>query len=122
MLGFHDDSESVVVSGWLYLYRDRVVQVCPPTSPYIKKSFEWILMYAISGCCIHKYCNYEDPNLYPPCFRIETFHGRCDAYRVRSITIYQINQRLFLWVTYTHINLAPMPFAINATAWSVILL
>ena len=23
--------------------RDRVVKLCPPASPYIKKSFEWIL-------------------------------------------------------------------------------
>ncbi len=27
--------------------RDRVVQICPPTSPSIKKSFEGILMYEL---------------------------------------------------------------------------
>ncbi len=32
--------------------RDLVVQLCPPARPYIKKSFEGILMYD---------CNYADP-------------------------------------------------------------
>ncbi len=42
--------------------RDRVVQICPPTSPYIKKSFEGILMYDLSGGFINNYFNYADPN------------------------------------------------------------
>jgi hypothetical protein len=29
--------------------RDRVVQLCPPARQYIKKSFEGILMYELSG-------------------------------------------------------------------------
>ncbi len=41
--------------------RDRVVQVYPPAGPYIKNSFEGILMYAISGGFVNKYVNYADP-------------------------------------------------------------
>jgi hypothetical protein len=26
------------------------VQLCPPVTPYIKKSFEGILMYELTGC------------------------------------------------------------------------
>ena len=42
--------------------RDRVVQLCPPARPYIKKSFEGILMYELAGDYINKYCNYADPS------------------------------------------------------------
>ncbi len=41
--------------------RDRVVQLCPPARPYIKKSFEGISMYDLAGDYINKFCNYEDP-------------------------------------------------------------
>ena len=41
--------------------RDRVVQMCPPTSPYIEKSFEGILMYELAGGFINNYFNYADP-------------------------------------------------------------
>jgi hypothetical protein len=41
--------------------RDRVVQLCPPAIPYIKKSFEGILMYELAGDYINKWCNYADP-------------------------------------------------------------
>jgi hypothetical protein len=43
--------------------RDRVVQLCPPARPYIKKSFEGILMYELAGDYINKYCNYADPSI-----------------------------------------------------------
>ncbi len=42
-------------------YRDRVVQLCHPARPYIKKSFEGILMYELAGDYINKYYNYVDP-------------------------------------------------------------
>jgi hypothetical protein len=42
-------------------YRDSVVQLYPPLSPYIKNSFEGILMYEIAGGFIHEYFNYVDP-------------------------------------------------------------
>ena len=38
------------------------VQLCPPVTPYIKKSFEGILMYELAGDYINKYCNYADPS------------------------------------------------------------
>jgi hypothetical protein len=41
--------------------RDRVVQLYPPASPYIKKSFEGILMYEMVGGFINKCCKYADP-------------------------------------------------------------
>jgi hypothetical protein len=40
---------------------NSVVQLCPPARPYIKRSFEGILMYALAGDYINKYCNYADP-------------------------------------------------------------
>ena len=42
--------------------RNRVVQLCPPARPYIKKSFEGILMYDLAGDYINKYFNYADPD------------------------------------------------------------
>jgi hypothetical protein len=42
---------------------DRVVQLYPPVSPYIKKSFEGILMYEIAIGFIHTYVNYSDPSI-----------------------------------------------------------
>ncbi len=41
--------------------RDRVVQLYPPATPYIKKSFEGILMYEIVGGFVNKYFNFADP-------------------------------------------------------------
>ena len=41
-------------------YRDRVVQLCPPANPYIKKSSEWILTYDQAGDYINKFCKYAD--------------------------------------------------------------
>jgi hypothetical protein len=43
--------------------RDRVVQLCPPAIPYIKKSFEGILTYELPGDYINKYYNYADPSI-----------------------------------------------------------
>ena len=43
--------------------RDRVVQLCPPARPYIKNSFEGILMYELAGDYINKFCNYADPTI-----------------------------------------------------------
>ncbi len=40
--------------------RDRVIQLYPPVNPYIKTSFEYILMYEMVGCFINKYFNYAD--------------------------------------------------------------
>ena len=37
------------VRGSMPIYRDRVVQLCPPAIPYIKKSFEGNLMYELAG-------------------------------------------------------------------------
>jgi hypothetical protein len=45
------------------LIRDRVVQLYHPASPYIKTSFEGILMYEMAGGFINKYVNYADPIL-----------------------------------------------------------
>ncbi len=45
-----------------YFNRDRVVQLCPPARPYIKKSFDGILMYELVEDYVNKYCNYVDPN------------------------------------------------------------
>jgi hypothetical protein len=42
--------------------RYRVVQLWTPTSPYIKKSVEGILMYELAGVYINKYFNYADPD------------------------------------------------------------
>ena len=42
--------------------RDRVVQICHPISPYIKKSFEGISMYELAGGFINNYVNYADPS------------------------------------------------------------
>ena len=42
--------------------RGRVVQICPPNSPHIKKSFEGILMYELAGGFINNCFNYADPN------------------------------------------------------------
>ncbi len=56
--------------------RDRVVQLCPSARPYIKKSFEGILMYEIAGDFINKYCNYADPKMSAS---IEAFHGKRDT-------------------------------------------
>ncbi len=42
--------------------RDRVLQLYPLASPYIKHSFEGILVYEIAGGFIHKSFNYTDPN------------------------------------------------------------
>jgi hypothetical protein len=40
---------------------DSVVQLCLPAKPYIKKSFEGILMYELAGDYINKFCSYADP-------------------------------------------------------------
>jgi hypothetical protein len=50
---FHQLRSSLLL-GFLCI-RDRVVQLYPPTSPYIQKSFEWILIYEIAGGVINKY-------------------------------------------------------------------
>ena len=41
--------------------RYRVVQLCSPASPHIKKSFEGISMYELVGGYINKYFKYADP-------------------------------------------------------------
>ncbi len=70
--GMHPvNNKPLYVHTRLYIFkcnsRDRVVQLYPPVSPYIKKSFEGILMYGIAGGFINKYFNYADlvivPNL-----------------------------------------------------------
>ncbi len=42
--------------------RDRVVQLRPTAKPYIKNSFEGILMYDLAGDCINKFYNHADPS------------------------------------------------------------
>ena len=39
-----------------------VVQLCPPASPYIKKSFKGNLMYEMVGGYINKYVDSADAN------------------------------------------------------------
>ncbi len=51
----------IYITSCYIIHRDRVVQLYPPASPYIKKSFEGILMYEIAGGFINKIFNYADP-------------------------------------------------------------
>jgi hypothetical protein len=64
-MSWHGDSSSLLL-GFLCTVktpsiRGSVVQLYPPASPYIKNSFEWVLIYEIAGGFINKYFNYADP-------------------------------------------------------------
>ena len=80
-------------------YRDRVVQLYPPASPYIKKSFEGILMYEIAGGITNKYVNYADPSI----TRLQLGRSR-KAYR--GVTAPEGAIMVLLNSTYRVINIA----------------
>ena len=72
-------TRDVIVEVWIPYSRDRVVQLHPPASPYIKKSFEGILMYEMAGGFINKYVNYADPAYreYPKIVNYPSYQSLC---------------------------------------------
>ena len=75
-----------------YISRDRVVQLCPPVRPYIKKSFEGILMYDLACGYINKYFDYADPTK-----MYNTAHLEVCYHRILSNTLFKHQQYYLVW-------------------------